>query len=99
MPLTSDHFTGRRLTRARQTCPPRAEENRFMITIESTPEFVGSAYARMDRTLQVVRKNLGRPLGLAEKVLLAHLDDPSTTGMERGKTYVQLSPHRGLLQD
>ncbi|HWU37395.1 MAG TPA: aconitase family protein, partial [Candidatus Acidoferrum sp.] len=70
-----------------------------MITIESTPEFVGSAYARMDRTLQVVRKNLGRPLGLAEKVLLAHLDDPSTTGMERGKTYVQLRPDRVILQD
>ncbi|HWT83767.1 MAG TPA: aconitate hydratase, partial [Candidatus Methylomirabilis sp.] len=70
-----------------------------MVTIESTPEFVSSAYARMDRTLQVVRKNLGRPLGLAEKVLLAHLDDPSTTGMERGKTYVQLRPDRVILQD
>jgi aconitate hydratase len=70
-----------------------------MITIESTPEFVASVYARMERTLQVVRQNLGRPLGLAEKVLLAHLDDPSATGMERGKTYVQLRPHRVILQD
>jgi aconitate hydratase len=53
----------------------------------------------MDRTLQVVRQNLGRPLGLAEKVLLSHLDDPATTGMERGKTYVQLRPDRVILQD
>lgn len=70
-----------------------------MITIESTPEFVASVYARMHRTLQVVRKNLGRSLGLAEKVLLSHLDDPATTGMERGKTYVQLRPDRVILQD
>jgi aconitate hydratase len=53
----------------------------------------------MDRTLKVVRQNLGRPLGLAEKVLLSHLDDPATTGMERGKTYVQLRPDRVILQD
>src|SRR5712692_1230763 len=70
-----------------------------MITIESTPEFVSSVYARMDRTLEVVRRNLGRPLGLAEKIVLSHLDEPATTGMERGKTYVQLRPDRVILQD
>jgi aconitate hydratase len=70
-----------------------------MITIESTPEFVSSVYARMDRTLEVVRRNLGRPLGLAEKIVLSHLDDPAATGMERGKTYVQLRPDRVILQD
>ena len=70
-----------------------------MITIESTPEFVSSVYTRMDRTLQTVRQNLGRPLGVAEKVLLSHLDDPSATGMERGKTYIQLRPDRVILQD
>ena len=47
-----------------------------MITIESTPEFASGVYARMERTLTVVRKNLGKPLGLADKVLLSHLDDP-----------------------
>ncbi len=70
-----------------------------MMTIESTPELVSSVYQRMDRTLKAVRQNLGRPLGLADKVLLSHLDDPSATGMERGKTYIQLRPDRVILQD
>ena len=70
-----------------------------MLTIESAPEFVSRVYQRMDRTLEVVRQNLGRPLGLADKVLLAHLDDPSTTGLERGNTYIQLRPDRVILQD
>jgi len=70
-----------------------------MITIESTPEFVASVYERMERTLSAVRQRLGRPMGLAEKVLLAHLDDPSNTDLERGKSYVQLRPDRVILQD
>jgi len=70
-----------------------------MMTIESTPEFVSSVYRRMDRALKVVRQNLGRPLGLADKVLLSHLDDPSTAGMQRGQTYIQLRPDRVILQD
>jgi len=70
-----------------------------MITIESTPEFVASVYERMDRTLSAVRQRLARPMGLAEKVLLAHLDDPSNTDIERGKSYVQLRPDRVILQD
>ena len=57
-------------------CRSRSEGNQDMITIESTPEFVASVYERMDRTLSAVRQRLGRPMGLAEKVLLAHLDDP-----------------------
>jgi aconitate hydratase len=70
-----------------------------MIAIESTPEFAASVYQRMDRTLQALRKHLGRPLGLADKVLLSHLDDPSSAGMERGKSYIQLRPDRVILQD
>jgi aconitate hydratase len=53
----------------------------------------------MERTLKTVRKNLGRPMGLADKILLAHLDDPETTELERGKTYVLLRPDRVVLQD
>jgi len=70
-----------------------------MIVIESTPEFVSGVYQRMDHTLQALRKHLGRSLGLADKVLLSHLDDPSSTGMERGKSYIQLRPDRVILQD
>src|ERR671931_7980 len=70
-----------------------------MITIDSTPEFASRVYARMDRTLTVVRKNLGRPFGLADKVLLSHLDDPSTTDLKRGQSYILLRPDRVILQD
>src|SRR6266702_3402668 len=80
-------------------CCFRCKENQNMITIESTPEFVSSVYERMERTLSAVRQRVGRPMGLAEKVLLAHLDDPSNTGLERGKSYVQLRPDRVILQD
>ena len=70
-----------------------------MITIDSTPEFASSVYERMDRTLAAVRKHQNRPFGLADKVLLSHLDDPSTTDLERGKSYILLRPDRVLLQD
>ena len=69
------------------------------ITIDSTPEFASNVYERMDRTLAAVRNNVGRPMGLADKVLLSHLDDPSTTDLERGKSYILLRPDRVLLQD
>ena len=70
-----------------------------MITIDSTPEFVTSVYERMDRTLAAVRRNVGKPMGLADKVLLSHLDDPASTGLERGKSYILLRPDRVILQD
>ena len=70
-----------------------------MITIESTPGFASRVYERMERTLEVVRKNLGKPLGLADKVLLSHLDDPSSTRMKRGTSYILLRPDRVILQD
>lgn len=48
--------------------------------------------------LQVVRKNLNRPLTLSEKILYGHLDDPSQVPV-RGKTYLKLRPDRVAMQD
>src|SRR5712692_11261028 len=70
-----------------------------MVTIESTPEFVSGVYARMDGRLNTVRQHLGRPLGLADKVLQAHLDDPAEIDMTRGESYIQLRPDRVVFQD
>ncbi len=70
-----------------------------MVTIESTPEFVSGVYARMDGRLNTVRQHLGRPLGLADKVLRAHLDDPAEIDMTRGESYIQLRPDRVVFQD
>ena len=70
-----------------------------MIAIEPTREVVSKVYETLDKNLKIVRDNLGRPMALAEKILMAHLDDPSTTGVVRGQTYVQLRPDRVILQD
>ena len=47
-----------------------------MVTIESTPKQVSSTYATMERNLEAVRRRLGRPMSMADKVLLSHLQDP-----------------------
>ncbi len=70
-----------------------------MPTIEATPALVAGIYQRMARTLQAVRQQVARPLSLAEKLLLSHLDDPATSDPVRGESYVQLRPDRVLLQD
>ncbi len=70
-----------------------------MIAIEPTREVVAKVYETLDRNLKTVRESLGRPIGLADKILLSHLDDPTATGLVRGQTYVQLRPDRVILQD
>ncbi|MEW6775576.1 MAG: aconitate hydratase, partial [Bdellovibrionota bacterium] len=42
---------------------------------------------------------LGRPLTLAEKVLLGHLDDPKESELAPGKAYLLLRPDRVAMQD
>jgi aconitate hydratase len=70
-----------------------------MVTIESTAEVAAKVYETMERNLAIVRRRLGRPLTLADKVLLGHLDDPEHQDMEAGKTYLMLRPDRVVLQD
>ena len=70
-----------------------------MATIDSTPELVSEVYTKMDRTLEQVRRILARPMGLADKVLLSHLEDPSQQALQRGKSYLLLRPDRVILQD
>ena len=70
-----------------------------MVRIESTPEMVAKTYAASQRNLEVVRRRLGRPLTLADKVLLGHLDDPERGDLEPGASYLDLRPDRVALQD
>ncbi|HSB77969.1 MAG TPA: aconitate hydratase [Candidatus Methylomirabilis sp.] len=70
-----------------------------MVKIESTPEMVAKVYETMARNLQTVRRRLGRPLTLADKVLLGHLDDPEQQEMEPGRSYLLLRPDRVVFQD
>jgi aconitate hydratase len=70
-----------------------------MVTIESTAEMAAKVYETMERNLAIVRRRLGRPLTLADKVLLGHADDPEHQDMEAGKSYLFLRPDRVVLQD
>jgi aconitate hydratase len=70
-----------------------------MTTIESTPAMVSKVYATMAKNLKVVRRRLGKPLTLADKVLLGHLDDPERQDMVPGKSYLFLRPDRVVFQD
>ncbi len=69
-----------------------------MPTIESTPEFVQSVYDTTRQRLEVIRRRLGRPLTLAEKVLFGHLADPNEE-LDRGGAYLDLQPDRVAMQD
>jgi aconitate hydratase len=62
-------------------------------------EMAAKIYAQMAHTLAIVRERLGRPLTLAEKVLLGHLDDPAAQALEPGRSYLALRPDRVVFQD
>ena len=70
-----------------------------MHLIDSTPEYVRSIYEQMDRRLEIVRRRLKRPLTLAEKIVLGHLDGPETQELEPGRSYLMLRPDRVAMQD
>ena len=54
-----------------------------MVTIESTADMAAKIYETMERNLAIVRRRLGRPLTLADKVLLGHADDPEHQSADR----------------
>ena len=70
-----------------------------MTSIESTSEMAAGIYRAMERRLEIVRRRLQRPLTLAEKVLLGHLDDPERQELTPGKSYLLLRPDRVVFQD
>ena len=67
--------------------------------VDSTAEFVNSAYEKIEKRLEIVRGRLGRPLTFTEKVLLGHLDDPAEAELLPGESYLNLRPDRVGLQD
>ncbi len=70
-----------------------------MNLIDSTPEFVAEAYRKMEQTLETVRSRLNRPLTLAEKIMMGHLDDPAGADLIPGESYIMLRPDRVAHQD
>jgi aconitate hydratase len=71
-----------------------------MTVSASTPiELVDAVYARLRERADLGRRRLGRPLTLAEKVLINHLTDPEGQAMERGVSYADFHPDRVAMQD
>jgi aconitate hydratase len=70
-----------------------------MVTIEATAGMAAQVYATIERNVAIVRRRLGKPLTLADKVLLGHLDDAENQDLEPGKSYLSLRPDRVVFQD
>ena len=61
-------------------------------------ELVQAAYATLPDRVAAGRQRLGRPLTLAEKILLNHMVDPAEP-VDRGVTYNDFHPDRVAMQD
>jgi len=71
-----------------------------MTVAAHTPiELVNDVYATLPERVGIGRRRLGRGLTFAEKVLVNHLRDPETGGLERGRSYTDLDPDRVAMQD
>ena len=71
-----------------------------MAVTASTPiELVQGVYSRLADRVAAGRTRLGRPLTFTEKVLLNHLRDPETAGLDRGVSYTDFEPDRVAMQD
>ena len=62
-------------------------------------ELVGRVYRTLSERVSRGRTRLGRPLTLAEKILINHLVDPATQETERGGSYADFDPDRVAMQD
>ncbi len=63
-------------------------------------EMIRKVYKDMPSRIEAARKQLGRPLTLAEKILFSHLHkDTVFANFERGKSYVDFGPDRVAMQD
>jgi aconitate hydratase len=71
-----------------------------MAVSATTPiELVEAVYAKLAERVALGRERLGTPLTLTEKILINHLRDPETGGLERGVSYTDFDPDRIAMQD
>ena len=62
-------------------------------------ELVKTLYAKMPAAVEAARKQFGRGLTLAEKILVSHADNLETQVWDRGKAMLALRPDRVAMQD
>src|SRR5262245_4583828 len=71
-----------------------------MAVSSTTPiQLVDQVYARLPERVVLGRERLGRPLTLAEKILVNHLRDAHGQELERGRSYADFDPDRVAMQD
>ena len=71
-----------------------------MAVTATTPlSLVDEVYGRLPQRVALGRERLGRPLTLAEKILVNHLRDPQSQELERGRSYTDFDPDRVAMQD
>lgn len=68
-------------------------------TRASQTDLIEKLYRQLPEKLAAARKKFGRPLTLAEKILITHMADPDGPVPVRGESYVDLMPDRVALQD
>ncbi len=69
------------------------------VTADTPIELVEAVYDSLPGNVAIARERLGRPLTLAEKVLINHLMDPQGQELERGDSYADFHPDRVAMQD
>ncbi|MBI2419627.1 MAG: aconitate hydratase [Ignavibacteriales bacterium] len=62
-------------------------------------DMIKKVYDEFSVKVDAARKVLGRPMTYTEKVLYAHLWEPVTRELAKGKDYVDLAPDRVAMQD
>ena len=62
-------------------------------------DLIEKVYSRTPGRVKAIRKLLGRPMPLTEKILYAHYWRFAKSSAERGTTYVDLAPDRVAMQD
>ena len=69
-------------------------------TVETTPKMVEKVYENIRKNVAIVKKRFGgRPMTLAEKILLGHLDDAEGQELKPGSSQLRLRPDRVTMQD
>ncbi len=65
----------------------------------TSPREAARTYEVSRRNIEAARRRLGRPLALAEKILLGHLDDPEGQDLAPGEAILRLRVDRVAMQD
>jgi hypothetical protein len=80
---------------------PTAKSSKTKVSVCATrPDVVAKHYESLSQKFERYRKELGRGLTLAEKILFSHLDNDSGVNQYvRGKSFIMLRPDRVAMQD